>query len=149
MSEMHEFLSRNMEENWLLARQAEDRRATIAMVNLILASAAQGIFAFIGLNLKTLPLALWLIVLGIYGIAASMKLYERSQFHILRARKLRSRLDEFYPDAQVENLYRAAEKEQQMRYPVMMHVRLNNLWIGLHVLIAIAGIAYTVIDLKY
>ena len=84
---------------------------------------------------QTLPLALWMLGIGIYGIVATLKLYERSQFHILRARKLRARLDILCPDAQEEELQHLAEKEHQRRYPLLMHIRLNTIWIGLHSLI--------------
>ena len=147
LAETYELLFRHMEENWLHARQAEEKRAMIATVNLLIASVMNGIVVFTGLSHKTLPLALWMIVLGIYGIATSVKLYERSQFHISRARKLRARLDELCPDAQVEHLQRIAEDEHKLRHPVVMNVRLNNIWVGLHILIAASGILYTIIGL--
>ncbi len=147
MVETYELLFRMMEENWLHARQAENKRAMIATVNLLVASAMNGIVAFTGLSQKILPLTLWMIVLGIYGIATSVKLYERSQFHILRARKLRTRLDELCPQAQVEELRRKAEDEHKAHYAFTMNVRLNTIWIGLHILIEVLGILYTIISL--
>lgn len=80
MNETYELLFRTMEENWLHARQAEDKRAMIATVNLIIVSAINGIIAFTGLNQRLIPLTIWMIVIGVYGIVSSLKLYERSQF---------------------------------------------------------------------
>lgn len=81
-----EFLMRNLEENWILARQAEDKRAAIAYIVLILAILTPGAF----LLTNRLSLTLLLIPLGLYGLLSTANLYERSQYHILRARKLRA-----------------------------------------------------------
>lgn len=142
MTESNEFLLRTLEENWRHARQAEDKRAAIATVNLLIASAAQGVIAFTGWNQRLLPLTLWLIVIGLYGIVTSLKLYERSQYHILRAREIRADLD---TQGKVEQRYRQAEEQHQKHYAFMMHVRLNTLWMGLHSLIIIMGIVYTLL----
>lgn len=144
MSEAQKLLFCTMEENWRLARQAEEKRATIAAVNLIVISGLQSVLVVYGLGLKTLPLALWMLGIGVYGIVATAKLYERSQFHILRARKLRARLDVLSPDAQEEELQRRAEEEHRKRYPLLIDIRLNALWIGLHCLIVALGLYDTI-----
>jgi hypothetical protein len=147
VEETYELLFRMLEENWLHARQAEDKRAVIAIINLVIVSALQGIVAFTGLSPKTLFLSIWIIILGVYGIVASAKLYERSQFHILRARKLRTHLDELCPDARIEHFLHIAEDEHKVHYTTMMNVRLNAIWIGLHALITATGTLYTIISL--
>lgn len=136
-----------MEENWILARQAEDKRAVIAHVNIIAITVASGILVLIGFKKNALLLSILLVILGIYGILATAKLYERSQYHIHRARKLRAKLDELYPDAQVERLQKSAENEHRMRYPRLMNVRLNTIWLSLHILIAVLGAVYTIMIL--
>jgi hypothetical protein len=88
-----------------------------------------------------------MVVLGVYGITTSRKLYERSQYHFLRARKLRVHLDEIFPNAQVEQLLKQAESEHKIHYAFLMNVRLNNIWILLHIAIAISGLLYTFISL--
>lgn len=147
MSDTMTFLLRALEENWILARQAEDKRAVIAHVNIATATVASGILALIGFKKNALPLTVLLAILGIYGIVATAKLYERSQYHIQRARKLRTRLDELYPDTQVEMLQKIAENEHKIRYPRLVNVRLNTIWLSLHTLIAVLGIIYTIIIL--
>ena len=115
---------RNLEENWILARQAEDKRAMIAHVVLILVTFTLGAFFVTDRAFLTLLI----ILLGLYGLLTTVKLYERSQYHIFRARKLRARLDELCPDAQLELLYRSAETEHQWRYPWLVKIRLNTIW---------------------
>jgi hypothetical protein len=141
------FLTCNMEENWRLAREAEDKRSLLAVLNLLLATVLQITIAFTGFHLQVLPVTCWLVLIGIYGIVAGLKLYERSQFHILRARKLRAKLDSVYPDADLEQLFQAAEKEQKQAYPLLMRLRLNNIWTAFHALIALLGVIYSLLCL--
>lgn len=131
------FLMRNLEENWILARQAEDKRAMIAHIVLILATLTLG--AFFLTDRSLLPLIL--IVLGIYGLLTTVKLYERSQYHILRARKLRARLNELCPDAQLEALYKLADEDHKAHYPRLMNVRLNTIWLCFYIALIVAGSA--------
>ncbi len=145
MSDSMTLLLRVMEENWIHARQAEDKRAMIAQVNIIAITVASGILALVGFSKNAFPLTFLLVLLGIYGIAATAKLYERSQYHIQRARKLRAQLDELYPDAQVEILQKKAENEHKLLYPRLMIFRLNTIWLSLHAFIALAGVVYTII----
>ncbi|GER88918.1 hypothetical protein KDW_30800 [Dictyobacter vulcani] len=144
MAETHEFLMRAMEENWLLGRQAEDKRMAIATSNFFVASVAHCIYALTGIKRKILPLTLWMFLSGIYGIMTSLKLYERQQFHIHRARKLRARLDILHPNEQVEELLVKSEKEHKKQYPYLINLRLNALWIGLHITITLLGFFYSI-----
>lgn len=138
------FLMQNMQENWRLSREAEEKHSLLATINLFLATALQITIAFTGFHLQILPLACWLVLIGLYGIIAGLKLYERSQFHILRARKLRAKLDSLYPDAELEQAFQEAEKEQKQAYPFLLRIRLNTIWTLLHTLIALLGVTYFV-----
>lgn len=146
MTETISFLRQALEENWIHARQAEEKRATLANVVLVLASTTIIAIAFIGLSSKTLLLTLLLMLLGVYGIATTMKLYERSQYHILRARKLRARLDKLCPDAQVEQTQKTAEVEHQAKYPRLMHIRLNSIWLGFYAFLIVVGMALAIMS---
>jgi hypothetical protein len=106
-------LLRSLEENYMHVKISEDKRATIANIVLVLASTLQAILSFLSFHRTALPLTITLILLGIYGVLSSLKLYERSQYHIARARKLRARLDELCSEAQVESLQKIAEREHQ------------------------------------
>jgi hypothetical protein len=139
MDETITFLLRAMEENQIHARQAEDKRAVLANIILVLACAAVIAFAFIGLNRRALPLAVLLVVLALYGIIVTLKLYERSRYHILRARSLRARLDELCPDAHVEQLQKLAENEHLKSYPRLVNVRLNTIWLYFYLTLGILG----------
>lgn len=146
-SETFSFLLCNMQEDWQLSREAEEKRFLLATVNLFLATALQITLVVMGFHRQTLPVPFWLILIGVYGVVANVKLYERSQFHILRARKLRARLDSLVPEAELESLFQNAEQEQQRAYPLLAKMRLNNIWITLHAVITLLGIIYSMVCL--
>src|SRR5579883_1478588 len=98
-SETFSFLLCNMQENWRLSRDAEEKRFRLSTVNMFLATALQVIITLAGFHRQIALLSCWLALIGIYGVVANLKLYERSQFHIARARRLRAKLDALCPDS--------------------------------------------------
>lgn len=143
----YELLFRALEENWNHARLSEEKRAWVANLALLLTAALHIALAVVGLHRQALPLTIMLLIVAVYGALTTVKLYERAQFHIRRARSLRARLDELCPDAQVEQLQRAAEQEHRKHYPRLADLRLNVIWLSLYGLIGALGIVYTVICL--
>ena len=148
MADTTDFLLAEAGENWAQARQSEDQRAVISNLIVIIASVIHGVLTQTGFTRSALPLTLLLILLGLYGIVASAKLYERHQFHIHRARKLRQQLEELHPDAHVRKTLDTANEEHWSKYPFLsQRIRLNGVWLGLHILIMLLGITYTAIIL--
>ena len=146
MSESTEFLMRMAEENWTQARHSEDQRATITNLIVVIASIDQGALTQTGFTKSSLPLTILLIILGIYGMIASAKLYERYRHHIYRAGRLRERLDELCPDAQVSERLKAADARHAAKHPILSgKIHLHSIWLGLHILIAALGVVYTII----
>lgn len=142
-----EFLMRVIEENWRHQRLSEDKRATLANVVLFAFVAAQLSLGIVGFGRRMLPAALMLILLGVYALLVSAKLYERDQFHTRRARQLRGHLDGLLPDARVNELQAAAEKDHRPRYPTLVRLRLNRIWLTFHTAIAAIGTIEAVICL--
>ena len=103
------------------------------------------VVAFVGWNGKIAPLSILLIFIGIYGTITSIKLYERSQYHDARARKLRERLDELLPDAHIGEALKSVDDEHRRRYPYVMKTRLSAIWICVHVATIAFGIIATVL----
>lgn len=99
-SETFSFLLCNMQENGRLSREAEEKRFKLSPVNVFLATALQIIIILTGFHRQIVLLSCWLALIGISGVVANLKLSERSQFHIARARKLRAKLDALYPDSE-------------------------------------------------
>jgi uncharacterized membrane protein len=146
MNEITEILLRVAEQNYAHARQHEDQRAAIAGLIVLIATAIQGGLTQTGLHKNALPLTIMLIVIGIFGMIAGIKLYERSKLHSARVRKLRERIDELNPDAQLQNSLDLSDQEHNTKYPFIARwVRLYILWIVLPGIIASLGFIYTFI----
>lgn len=107
------FLQQQMEENGHLANQAERMRLIVATGNLCLATVLQVGIAFLNLDRRALFPSGWMIILGIYGILAGKKLYERETYHRRRVRKLRAKLSSFYADTALETLFKEVEDEHR------------------------------------
>jgi hypothetical protein len=126
-SETFSLLLCHIQENWQFSRKAEEKRFLLATMNMFIATALQIAVVLIGFHQQVVLLSCWLVLIGIYGVIANLKLYERSQFHIARARKLRAKLDALYPDSELEQLFQSAEQEQKQAYPLLINIRLNNI----------------------
>ena len=137
-----------IEENWTHARQHENQRATLSNLVVIIAVAICGAMTQTGFTSNALPFSLILIALGLYGAIASAKLYERSQYHINRARYLRARLDELCPEAEILQRKNDADKEHQKQYRLLAtKLDLHNVWLALHIIILMIGLLVTIIIL--
>lgn len=133
-----------IEENWIFTRFSEEKRAVLAIAVLLITSAIQITLAFTGFRRTILPLTLFLFLLGVYGVIFCLKLYERQLFHMFRVRKLRSRLDEIHPEAEIEKLLEAADAEHNAKH-FFAHVRLHHIWLWMHVFIGLFGLIETVL----
>jgi len=146
---MVDFLVACMNEDRRRARDAEHKRAFIAHLSIAVTVITNVVIAFAGFHRNTVPLTISLILIGIYGLLASLKLYERSQYHDLRARKLRIRLDELYPDAQSEAIHKEAAQEHKKNYPRLIQTRLNYIWLSVHGVAILLGTYYTILSLNW
>ena len=117
------------------------------MTNIVVGIVAllHAVLAQIGLNHSSLPVTILITVLGLSGFVASAKLYERNRFHVARARKLRDRLEELHSDAHISELLSKARAEHKKEYPFWYKIRLYQLWLFLHLLIAVLGVIYTLL----
>jgi hypothetical protein len=73
---------------------------------------------------------------------------EQEQRGCASFKKLRARLDELYPETHLQKLLDAASEEHRKQHPFLTKkVKLFIIWIVLHGLIAVLGVAYTLIIL--
>ena len=140
MADETDILLKFCEEDWAQARQSEDQRAIVTNIILIITSAVLGLLSQRELVLEMLPLAVFLIVLGIYGGFTSQKYYERHQFHIERARAWRKRLEELTPKSQINKLREEANAKHSKKFRRLEKLHLHTLWLFLHVAITSIGI---------
>ncbi|MGA9348400.1 MAG: hypothetical protein WBW48_06285 [Anaerolineae bacterium] len=138
-----EVLIKFCEEEWAQRRQSENQRATITNFVLTIASAVLVIIVQKGLNADSLPLAILLIPLGLYGALTSAKLYERGEFHINITKFWRKQIAELCPDVQLLQLREMAKSDHAAKFRVLTKVRLHDLWLGLHIGIVLVGVVLT------
>lgn len=62
-------------------RQSEDQRAVLTNYVLVIASALTGLIAQQKLARETLPVAILIMILGIYGAITVAKYHERAEYH--------------------------------------------------------------------
>ncbi len=144
-----QLLYRLMAENRQHARLSEDRRIFISCVTVL---AASGILIALTVGppgLRSLPLALWLVAIGVFGAITCLKLYERAQFHERRAQLLRARLIEMTPAAQAQQAQAEAESAHISEHPRIARVRLNSVLVGLNLAASLAGLLYTALDVAH
>lgn len=144
MADDTDVLLKLCEEQWTQGRHSESQRATVTNIVFTISAVIIGFLVQKGFSLTSLPLAILLILLGIYGAVTSAKLYERWQFHMRRARYWRRRIDELHPDAQIEQLKAEADAEHKLKYSNLERIQLYQLWLALHILIALIGLASTI-----
>ncbi len=150
MSETIDILIHVSEEELAQAKQAEDQRANITSLILIIASAIQGGLTQTGLTRSALPLTITLILLGIFGAVAVEKLYEHFQRHIQSDKQIRKRLEELYPDTQLKTISTIARETNRAKHPRWIQpIPLHIIWVSLHTFIAILGLIYTIIALLH
>ncbi len=147
MSETTDILINAADREFGQAKQSEDQRSNLTGLIVVVASAIQGGLTQTGLNKSALPLTIMLIVLGIFGIIASIKLYERFRRHVRYGFFIRKRLEELHPDTQLSAMLEITRKEQQAEFPVLRGIRLYLIWLMLHGMIMVLGIIYTAIAL--
>ncbi len=145
MADDTDVLLKLCEEQWTQGRQSESQRATVTNFIITISAAILGFLVQKNFTLTSLPLAILLIALGIYGAVISAKLYERWQSHMRRARYWRKRIDELHPGARIEQLKAESDAKHKLKYSKLEKIKLNRLWLALHILIALIGVACTII----
>jgi hypothetical protein len=82
--------------------------------------------------------AIFIIILGVFGALFSAKQYERSRFHMSAAGLHRVELEEL-ARVNLSKIRGDAEAKQKKDFPTTEAWRLNKFWTGIHALIAIFG----------
>ncbi|MPR11722.1 hypothetical protein [Microvirga tunisiensis] len=114
------------------ARQHETLRSNIATVLFGLAATIVGLHQFrAGEVFSNVVIAAFLLLIGIFGILVSSKLYERNRFHVARLRAYRLAIDDKLKQLGIDPLSPiggAGDREHRRGYRRLERVRLNVLW---------------------
>ena len=134
--------------NWEEIRHIENQRATLANLIILIASAIVGLAVQQGLTRSFLPLIVLMILLGVYGIATTLKLHERYMFAQTRLEYYYERIDKMHPNAQFLGLRRDADEKHRTQFPRMTRLRVYYLWLTLYIAVSLmgCGLALVIID---
>ena len=126
-------------------RQSENQRAVLTNYVLVIAAAVSGLAVQQGFKHRTLPLSVLIVVIGLYGALAVAKYHERANYHLLQARALTRVLIDSGALADHDAVLEEFRQAHYSTYPRLHRLRLNWLWIGLHLGVAAYGVVLVVI----
>jgi hypothetical protein len=126
-------------------RQSENQRAVLTNYVLLIAAAISGFVVQQQFSPRTVPLSVLTMAIGLYGAVSAAKYHERADYHLSQARALTRALVQSgaLPDASAA--LEDARLAHYRKYPRLSRLRLNWLWISLHVGIAVYGAALLII----
>jgi hypothetical protein len=124
---------------WEEIRHTEKQRETLTNLIILIAAAVIGLVGQKGLSRDFILLALLLVVLGLYGVAMTLKLYERYRFLQTRLYYWYDHIDSLHPDAKFLSLKTEADEEHKKQFPRLLKLRVHYLWLALHLLISVSG----------
>jgi hypothetical protein len=130
--------------HWTEMHHIEAQRATITNIIIVITSVIVGFIVQQKASLGLLPVPILLVVLGLYGILITIKLYEGHHLAQIRCNHWYTRIDELHPNARFMQLRDAADAEHKSKYPRMSKFRLHWLWVALHAAIALLGVGITI-----
>jgi len=143
-----DFLWGMYQEHTCQGRHHETQRATVTNFIIIVAA---GIIAFIAnkeVKKDQWILAVFLIIIGLFGAVFSGKQYERFRFHMKAAGRYRKELEKnLNPDW--GNIREEARIEHEKKFSkILVSLPLYSFWIALHLLITLLGIILFIMTLR-
>jgi hypothetical protein len=127
-------------------RQSETQRSVLTNFLLVITAGLSGLTVQQKFTGGTLPLALLILGIGLYGALSAAKYHERAEYHLQQARALTRTLKELGALADDGNLEGAREAHYRA-YPRLHRLRLHWLWTGLHLAVAAYGLVLAVVIL--
>lgn len=122
-------------------RQSENQRSVLTNYILVIVAALSGFIVQQDLRPGTLPLSSLIVVMGLYGAITTAKYHERADYHLAQARALTRVLTDLGALPDNKAALDDVRQTHYGRYRLMGRVRLHALWTGLHIGIALYGVA--------
>jgi hypothetical protein len=120
-------------------RQSESQRAVLTNYVLVITAAISGFIVQQNFKLRTLPLSVMIVAIGLYGALAAAKYHERAEYHLFQARALTQVLIDAGALADNSAVLGDFRQNHYRKYPRLYRVRLNKLWTGLHLGVSAYG----------
>jgi hypothetical protein len=126
-------------------RQSENQRAVLTNYVLLIAAAISGFVVQQQFSLRSVPLSVLTMAIGLYGAASAAKYHERADYHLTQARALTRMLVQSGALPDTSAALEDARQAHYGKYPRLSRLRLNWLWISLHLGIAVYGTVLLII----
>jgi hypothetical protein len=125
-------------------RQSETQRSALTNYLLVVTGGLSSLIAQQKFSAATMPLAILIVVFGLYGALSAGKYHERADYHLTQARALTKTLKVLGALDGDDNLDEYREKHNRA-FPYLHRLRLHLLWTCLHLVIALFGAALLVV----
>lgn len=89
---------------------------------------------------EDVPLAVILVMLGIFGFLYCLKISERMQLHLNRCRRFLPMLDAMDDTIDLMAVKDECDRKTASQFPFAHRVKLRTFWEGMHILIGVTGI---------
>ncbi len=140
-------LWRLYEDNVVQSRHHETERAAIVGVVFTIGAVLIGLITYDGAigGPSDVAVAVFLMMLGIFGAGFSYKNYERSCYHFQRARGFREALDKTYFDGRLGAINKAADARHDAAFGMFRKMKLHRWWIAINLSIVLIAAVIVVL----
>ena len=121
-------------------RQSENQRAILTNYVLVITAAVSGFAVQQQFSLRTVPLSVLIVIIGLYGAVSAAKYHERADYHLSQARALTRVLVAAGALTDSTAMLEESRRAHYDRYSWLHRLRLYWLWTGLHLGIAVHGV---------
>jgi uncharacterized membrane protein YidH (DUF202 family) len=142
-----DFLWGMYQEHCTQGRHHEVQRGTVSSFIIIVAGGVLAFMANREVPRGKWSLAVFLIIVGLFGALFSAKQYERFSRHMGIASKYRRELEELLGN-KVASIGSGLKSEHEKTFPRLAKLHLHYFWIALHLLIASLGITLLILALR-
>ena len=125
---------------WEDMRHIEEQRATITNIIITVSAVIVGFIGQQGFQQNMIPIALFLIAMGVCGAVMVEKLYERHQFLQMRLNKWYEKIDEINQSSELLLRRTVADEMHDGRFPILTKMQLHVLWMSIHIAISLFGV---------
>lgn len=136
-----DFLKLYIEQTWEEMRHLENLRERVTILVITVASAIVGFVIQQKFTIETKPLVWFVIMLGVFGLFMTLKLFQIHQMSQKRLDKWYAYFESFCGnDPQILKLRRIADKENKKDFFYVAKIPHNYFWSLIHIFIVVAGI---------
>ena len=138
-------------------RHVEEHRQWIINLIVVVVSGAAAIGSSVGFSVASIPISILVISLGLFGIFATLKLYERQLWYQSRLKMLVEQLDNFQEGLDLRELYTKHETQHKQRNKSrswdesirikFSSIRMHILWVTFNFFVCLLGISMLVVSI--